>query len=109
MISYRDNAINTYGHRCELCSYQAVVEVHHIDYVGHQLLENKIRLAKKTNGDVAGLIQTANEAGYDTFEYNQLAKDDRTTNLAVLCPTCHSFIHVLDSGTNLLRALPIRK
>jgi predicted HNH restriction endonuclease len=108
---YRENALKTYGDACEICGRRTGLEVHHIDYQEQWEMESKIRLASKKNWSVSGpaLLETARKLGYDTFEFNQLSKNDDTKNLSVLCGNCHSLIHTLDSGKKLLKAIKERK
>jgi hypothetical protein len=107
---YRQLALETYGDRCEICGFRGAVEVHHIDYHLHDEWEKKIRHAKKTNAEnFEELLEQAKELGFMYFEDNQLGKDNRSTNLAVLCPNCHALVHALDAGTKLLKILPKRK
>jgi hypothetical protein len=98
---YRDSALGKYGNRCEICSY-GLVEVHHIDYNEQWIAEDKVRKGTMT-------ITQAKKLGYDEFKNNQLSKNDDTKNLAVLCGNCHTLIHKLDSGKQLLNILPDRK
>jgi predicted HNH restriction endonuclease len=105
---YRQAGIETYGDRCELCQF-SLVEVHHIDYQEHQELENRIRATVKAKKDITSLLIEAVEKGYLEWKNNQLEKDNRSTNLAVLCGNCHTLIHRIDCGKKLLGALRPRK
>ncbi len=109
-VSYRDIGIRVYGNKCEICSY-SIIEVHHIDYHRHQEYEDNIRKASKMRDYdlLEKLIEEAKECGFLEWKGNQLSKDDRSTNLSVLCGNCHSLIHALDSGVNLLNVLSERK
>lgn len=105
---YREIGIENYGDRCELCSH-SVVEVHHIDYHLHQGYEDSLRIFTKQGKDLTDLLNKARSLGFMEWDGHNLSKDSRPSNLSVLCPTCHSLIHTLDSGTNLLKALRPRK
>lgn len=106
--SYRDIGIETYGDRCEICGY-GIVEVHHIDYQRHQLMENALRASTKRGEDISLILGNAHGMGFLEWDGHQLSKDDRTTNLSVLCPSCHTLMHTLDASIKLLRAIPKRK
>lgn len=108
--SYRDIGIEMYGSQCEICSH-GIVEVHHIDYHKHQEFENRMRKAVKMRDYdlLEQLLEKAKECGFLEWDGEQLSKDDRSTNLAVLCSNCHSLIHGLDVGVNLLNVLNRRK
>jgi hypothetical protein len=109
-VDYRQLGLDTYGHACELCGFRAIVEIHHLAYNLHNEWEKRIRLAKKLNAsNYEDLLEQAKELGYLTFEYNQLDKDNRSTNLSVLCPNCHSLVHLVDMDMSLLKALPPRR
>jgi predicted HNH restriction endonuclease len=99
---YRESALKTYGETCEICGHKTALEVHHIDYQEQWDAEKKIRKGEITLDEVKQL-------GYLAFFNNQLAKNDSTKNLAVLCGNCHSLIHTLDSGKKLLKAIKERK
>jgi hypothetical protein len=109
--NYREAALKTYGEACELCGHRTSLEIHHINYQEHQEIENKIRLAEKKDWQVSGpgLITIASKMGFTDYKNGQLAKDDSTTNLSVLCGNCHSLCHLIDYGKNLLKALKERK
>lgn len=109
--NYREAALKTYGESCELCGHRTSLEVHHIDYLEHQVMENKIRLSIKQNAtnQTEQLKQQARQLGYDEFFDGQLAKNDSTLNLSVLCGNCHSQCHLIDYGKNLLKALKSRR
>ncbi|WP_307312223.1 HNH endonuclease [Neobacillus driksii] len=104
---YRDSALKVYGEACEICGYRAGVEVHHIDYQEQWEIEKKLRKAK--GSEYTRLLAEAKKQGYDEFKDNQLAKNDSTKNLSVLCGNHHSLIHSLDSGKALLKVIPERK
>lgn len=106
---YRDVGISTYGHRCEICGYPAMVEVHHIDYHLHQWHEDNLRMATKSGKDIMSVLAKAQEKGFKIWDGKDLSKDSRPSNLAVLCGNCHALIHKLDAGTNLFRVLQPRR
>lgn len=110
MKNYRDYGIETYGNKCEICGH-GVVEVHHIGYQEQQEFEREVRKVAKSNNN--SLLKTklskGKESGFMTWDGHQLGKDDRTTNLAVLCPTCHTLMHKLDVGMKILKVLPPRR
>lgn len=106
--TYREIGLETYGHKCELCGY-SIVEVHHINYQLHDQWEKKIRDMVKSHQDVADLLEMAKGLGFLDWDGHDLAKDNRSTNLSVLCGNCHSLIHLLDAGMKLLNALTPRK
>lgn len=108
MSKYRRLGLETYGDKCEICGF-SIVEVHHIDYQEHQEVEDYIRYLSKNNHDVSKLVEEAKELGYLNWDGHQLSKDDRSENLAVLCPNCHRFIHRLNVGKKILRVLDKRK
>jgi hypothetical protein len=103
-MDYRQAGLETYGHKCEICGY-SIVEVHHINYQEHQAIENKLR---KTDNPES-LLEKAREMNFTDWDGHQLSKDNRSTNLAVLCGNCHSLIHRLDVGMNLIKVLDRRK
>lgn len=105
---YREAGLQAYGDRCEICGYH-IVEVHHIDYQEHQAVEDKIRAAVRKKKDITKLLEEAAALGYLFWDGRQLSKDNRSTNLAVICPNCHSLIHLMDVGMKLKKALPPRK
>jgi hypothetical protein len=107
-MDYRLTGLETYGYRCEICGH-SLVEVHHIDYQEQQQLESLIRKAAKAGEDLTKLLELAKNAGYEEWDSNQLSKNDRSTNLAVLCGNCHSLIHRLDVGKKLLKVLERRR
>lgn len=105
---YRETGLSTYGDRCEICGFH-IVEVHHIDYQEHQKVENKIRTAVKKKQNITKLLEEAADLGYLYWDGNQLSKDNRSTNLSVLCPNCHTLVHRIDAGMKLKGAIPPRK
>lgn len=105
---YREIGIETYGNKCELCSH-GLVEVHHIAYNEHQAFEDKVRKAYREGSELHSLLEQALKLGYETWDGRQLGKDNRSTNLAVLCPNCHTLVHTVDMGKKLLKALPPRR
>jgi hypothetical protein len=104
---YRDAALEQYGESCEICGHLTSLEVHHIDYQEHQVMENKLRASKK--GDP--IFLAAEGLGYDEYNFNtkQLSKNDDTKNLSVLCGNCHSLCHLIDYGKNILNAIKPRR
>lgn len=109
--NYRESALKTYGESCELCGHRTSLEVHHIDYLEHQAMENKLRNAKRADGNLTALTVEAKEQGYDEYYHTkgQLSKNDSTLNLSVLCGNCHSLCHLIDYGKNILKALKPRR
>ena len=108
---YHDSAIETYGDSCEICGHRMCLEVHHLDYQEHQEIEDRIRIAdtdKKKKG-LPELLKEAKEKNYLEYHSNQLSKNDSVKNLSVLCGNCHKFIHKIDCGQLLLKALKDRK
>lgn len=108
-MDYRQLGLETYGYKCEICSY-SIVEVHHINYKEQWDIENKLRKEQRLDRADA-LLKLAKELGFSEYNFKtkQLAKDDSSTNLAVLCGNCHSLIHRLDVGMNLLKVIDRRK
>lgn len=107
-MDYRSTGLNTYGNRCEICGHSQV-EVHHIDYQEQQQLEKTIRKAAKAGEDLTKLLELAKKEGYEEWDGNQLSKNNRSTNLAILCGNCHSLIHRLDAGMKLLKVIERRR
>jgi hypothetical protein len=108
--NYREAALKTYGEACELCGHRASLEIHHINYQEHQHCEDNIRQAEKTKSTMFNVyLNHAKEEGFLEYKNGQLAKDDSTTNLSVLCGNCHSLCHLIDYGKNILKALKERK
>jgi predicted HNH restriction endonuclease len=106
MKDYRDIGLETYGNKCEICGH-GLVEVHHIGYQEHQHYEDMLREAK---GDVlTSLLADAKSKGFLKWDGHNLEKDNRSTNLSVLCSNCHTLVHTLDAGMNLLKAIPKRR
>ena len=105
MKDYRDIGIETYGDKCEICSH-SLVEVHHINYQEQWNIERRLR---KDFNNRDQLLKEARSLGFLKWDGNQLSKDDRSTNLAVLCGNCHTLIHKLDVGLNILKVLSKRK
>lgn len=106
-MGYRETGIDTYGHKCEICGF-SVVEVHHINYPLHDEWEKKIRTAYRKGDSVVELLEVADKLGFLKWDGQDLSKDDRSTNLAVLCGNCHSLVHLFDAGLKLLKAIPKR-
>jgi hypothetical protein len=112
--NYRKSALRTYGEACEICGHRSSLEVHHIDYQEHQLMENTIRnmnMDMNKDGKVyLNLLNQAKEYGWDEFnpKLGQLTKNDSTENTSVLCGNCHSFLHLVDYGKKLLNAIKPR-
>jgi hypothetical protein len=108
---YRESALKTYGEACEICGHRTSLEVHHIDYQEHQEMEEQLRrLNKDMNKDgkvYLNLLNRAKESGWDIFnpKLGQLSKNDDTVNTSVLCGNCHSFLHLVDYGKLLLKAI----
>lgn len=104
---YREIGLETYGHNCEICGY-SIVEVHHVNYPLHDAWEKKIRDAVKNKQDITGLLAEAKKLGYLSWDGHDLDKDNRSTNLSVLCGNCHNLVHLFDAGLKLLKAIPKR-
>jgi hypothetical protein len=106
---YRESALKTYGEACEICGHRTSLEVHHIDYQEHQVMENNLRTADKMKSTlIETLLKSAKDKGYDGFKDGQLSKNDDTENTSVLCGNCHSFLHLVDYGKLLLKAIKPR-
>jgi predicted metalloendopeptidase len=107
---YHDSAINKYGKRCEICGFAVGLEVHHLNYQEHQAIEDQIRKAERSGDheEMIALINKAKAMGFDEYVNFQLAKDDSTRNLSVVCANHHNFIHITDMGLKILKALPPR-
>jgi hypothetical protein len=91
-MNYVEIGHKTYGTKCEWvgCGWDAAqTDVHHINYQQHQAEEDEARGSKG--------------------EHFQLPKDNNSTNLAVLCPNHHRFVHARDLGMDILKYIPIRK
>lgn len=108
MKDYREIGLETYGDKCEICGH-SMVEVHHISYQEQWALEIELRKAVKAKRDISKLLQKAKDQGYLEWDGNQLSKDNRSTNLSVLCGNCHTLIHRIDVGMNLIKAIDRRK
>lgn len=116
MNNYHDDALAAYGTVCEWvgCGWNvAECDVHHISYQEQQEIEKTIRNAIKI-GDMnlfAQLLVKANDMGYLHYDKktNQLEKDNRVSNLTVLCPNHHRYTHEQDLGKAILSYIPIRK
>ena len=108
---YREAALLTYGDTCELCGHRVCVEVHHIDYIEHQVMEQELRNAQKAGQLTNDLLLKAKNLGYDFYDVvtKQLSKNDSTLNTSVLCGNCHSQCHLIDYGKKILRALKPRR
>lgn len=116
MPDYSDDAKKVYGNACEFdgCGWQeASCDVHHINYDEQQGIEVLIRqaLKKKDNVKAEQLIKQAKDKGFLSFDKKtmELDKDNRTTNLAVLCPNHHRYTHFKDLKMSILNHLPPRK
>lgn len=107
-MSYRDTGIEAYGHSCEICGY-GIVEVHHVNYQLHTEWEKKLRLAARKGENLSELLSVAQKLGFLEWDGHDLSKDDRVSNLSVLCGNHHNLVHLFDAGLNLLKALPKRK
>jgi hypothetical protein len=107
-IGYREIGLNAYGNKCEMCGF-SLVEVHHVDYKLHQDMENALRLALKRGQDTYELLQKAKTLGFLEWDGHDLSKDNRSTNLSVLCPNHHTLVHTADLGLALLKLIPKRK
>lgn len=107
-MDYRQIGLETYGNRCEWCS-SYLVEVHHIDYQEHQLMENRIRRAVKNQMDLTSLLEEAKQKGYLEWDGKDLEKNNSSQNVAVLCPNHHTLVHRMDVGMKILGALERRK
>jgi hypothetical protein len=109
---YHDSAINKYGKRCEICGFAVGLEVHHLNYQEHQDIEDQIRKAErsKDHEEMIALLNKAKAMGFVEYDSKtgQLAKDDSTRNLSVLCANHHNFVHITDMGLKILKALPPR-
>jgi hypothetical protein len=116
-MGYAENARKTYGTKCEWvgCGWDAATcDVHHISYVQHQEFENKLRHMIRLGDSpekLAAVLADAREHGYLTFNQTtkELSKDDRVSNLAVLCPNHHRYVHEKDLGMDLLKYIPSRR
>jgi hypothetical protein len=109
---YREIGLKTYGAACEICGQRSPIEVHHINYQEHQEWEDMLRQKVKSNLNpklLDGLVEQAKSKGFLYWDGKNLSKDDRSTNLSVLCSNHHSLVHTIDAGMNLLNALPERK
>jgi len=108
-VSYRERGLSAYGDKCEICGHSST-EVHHISYQEHNEMEVKIRKAKDHDAYLA-LLEEAKKQGYLVYDVRskQLEKDNRSTNLSVLCGNCHTLMHKMDVGLKLLKALSPRK
>jgi hypothetical protein len=76
-------------------------------------LEKKVRESHK-KGDIESArmwSQVAWSKGFRGFNIKtmQLGKDDRLSNLAVLCPNHHRYVHDKDMGLLLLSLIPERE
>lgn len=107
-MDYREIGLDTYGHRCEFCG-NSMVEVHHIDYQEHQLLEDRIRRAAKNQMELTSLLEEAKNQGYLKWNGKDLEKNNSSYNLSVLCGNCHNLVHRMDVGKKILGALDRRK
>lgn len=115
-MNYKQTGHETYGTKCEWegCGWdEAGCDVHHISYQEHNRLESKMRAAIG-QGDMEKFARLCAEARKQGFmEYKRMArqldKDDRSTNLTVLCPNHHRLVHVQDMGLDVLKRIPPRK
>lgn len=113
---YSDIAKKVYGNACEFngCGWaEASCDVHHINYKEQQKIERKIRTAIRT-GDkdkVTELLIYAKSKGFLKFDFSelQLSKNDDPSNLTVLCPNHHRYVHFKDIGMAVLDHIPRRK
>lgn len=115
-MNYHRNATQTYGEACEWIGcgwHETVCDVHHIDYNAQWAAEQSIRKAfdEKRVGDYVAFLTAAKQLGYATFNVKdrQLAKNDSVSNLSVLCPNHHRFVHQADMGTGILQFIPPRR
>lgn len=113
---YRKDAIKEYGEKCEWigCGWDAAsCDVHHINYQEQWEIERAIRKAVIDNdmGLFAQLLSKARDMGFPTYNQKtrQLDKDDRVSNLVVLCPNHHRYVHSEDLGMKVLNFIPKRK
>lgn len=107
-MDYRQLGLESYGYKCEICGH-SLVEVHHISYQEQWEMEKKLREATKQKRNITKLLEEAKEKGFLQWDDNQLSKDNRSTNLSVLCGNCHTLIHQLDVGMNIIKVLDRRK
>jgi hypothetical protein len=115
-MSYVDVAKKTYGASCEFigCGWNAAsCDVHHINYQEQQTTEKALRqfLIHNKMEPFAQLLAHAVDRGFLAFDMKtrQLAKDDRSQNLAVLCPNHHRYLHTVDMGMKILEYIPPRR
>jgi hypothetical protein len=115
-MSYSRDGKNAYGELCEWigCGWnQATCDTHHIDYEVHQEIENNIRAYYMMEDDehFEYMLDLARRLGYG--EYNQktrqLPKNDSISNLAILCPNHHRYVHHHNLSMDLLEYIPRRK
>lgn len=116
MIKYSVLGMQTYGMKCEFdgCGWEdATCDVHHINYQEQQEIEKRIRkTVREDSVELTNqLILEANQKGFLFFDYEkmELSKDHRSTNLAVLCPNHHRYVHHIDMGMAILEKIPPRK
>jgi hypothetical protein len=113
MEDYRKTGKKAYGEVCEFdgCGWSdASCDVHHIDYQEQQAMERMIRSERDTI-EFYRLTQFAKEQGWGDYDRStrQLGKNDDISNLAVLCPNHHRYVHTKDLGLKVLENLPPRK
>lgn len=116
MAKYHNTATEVYGSKCEWigCGWDAAdLDVHHISYQEQQEIETEIRKAINSGNmdQFAQLLAKAQDMGYPHYDQKdrQLDKDDRASNLTVLCPNHHRFVHTEDLGMKVLTFIPPRK
>ena len=115
-MNYSDYGRSVYGNACEFdeCNWNdATCDVHHINYQEQQAIEEKIREYKKDNKleEKEKLIVVAKKRGFLDYDEktNQLSKDDRASNLCVLCPNHHRYVHYVDMGKDVLTRIKERR
>lgn len=115
---YRKIAIEVYGEACEWigCGWSAAsCDVHHIDYQEQWEYERKLRAlfdqGEEAFEEYQAFVKEAHEKGYGFFNSRnrQLHKNDHPSNLTVLCPNHHRYVHTQDLGMKLLSFVPQRK
>lgn len=116
MKSYRDIGILVYGDKCEFdgCGWNAApCDVHHINYQEQQKFEKELKkhLMYNSTDRFAQVLAEAVSKGFLSYDTKtgQLSKDDRSINLAVLCPNHHRYVHHVDLGMDILKHIPPRK
>lgn len=115
-MEYNELGKKVYGRVCEFdgCGWDlATCDVHHISYKEQQEYEKLLRHFYKNN-DLDSFKMTLYNAKSEGFNHFnsvtlQLTKDDRSTNLCVLCPNHHRYVHHFDIGLDILNYIPERK